>query len=126
MSWPQPPRSVTGGVLQKQRLRWSCRFKPSAALGKGEGELQDGAGVVPRCWPDKALGATLEQVLPINGARPVTPASLRLWLRPTRGGHSSVAGSGPGLSDSWGLYADFTPGPMMRWSWLPWAHKTRC
>lgn len=126
MSWPPSPRNVTGGVLEKQRLRWCFR---SQVLSRAQPRERGGAGLdrdaLLQCWPDKAVGRTLEQVLPIRVARPVTPPSLRLWLQPTQLGCSSATGAGPGVSDHWGLHADCTPGPIMHWGSLVWAHRHR-
>ena len=37
--------------------------------------------------------------------------------------HFSAAGTDLKRSDNWTICADSTPGPMVRWSWLPWACK---
>lgn len=105
------PEAEAEMELQVQAFS-SAQQRGRGAAGRGRG----GAAMLAR----QSLGNN-------SGAgQTCYPASLRLWLRPTRGGRSSVAGPGPGLSDSWGLYADSTPRPMTRWSWLPRAHKTRC
>lgn len=123
--WPQSPRNVTGGFLQKQRPGWNCR---SELFIRAQLRERGGAGLgwgLLRCWPDKALGGTLEQVLPIRVARPAVPSV------PTASGCSPpgkavVLRLGQALEYliAGGLYADSTPGPMICWSVL-WAHKTQ-